>query len=930
MKFPVCAIIYRNWAIYFNTESDTKTGTNGKVMQEEISFGTWLRKQRRALDLSQKALADQVGCAEVTLRRIEAGRLKPSKELAKLLLEKLGISETEWPQWISFARGLAVFPSDSAPPSNKPKSNLPAGLTTFIGREKEQSEILRLLAKHRLLTLTGPGGVGKTRLSLKVGEQVLESYAAGVWLVELAPILDPVLIPRTTAIAIGLRDEPQRPVIDMLSDYLREKQMLLILDNCEHLLASSAQLADTLLKRCPELKILATSREALGILGEAVYAVPSLQLPDITDLIEKFRDYESIRLFEGRAQLARIDFSLTIENAPSIAKICSQVDGIPLAIELAAARISTLSTEQIAMRLQENFGLLSTGNRTALPRHQTLQAAIDWSHELLLTAEQTLFRRLSVFVNGWTLEAAQSTCSDANINSEAILNLLTQLIKKSLVNLQEGNGKIRYRMLEPVRQYANEKLIEAGEDEALHDRHLESYLNLAVTAEPHLIRLEQLEWLSLLDYDYENIRFALEWALRKEETTKQSLSLCSALLWFWEIRGYWLEGLNWVKRALAKSSQNVSESEKIARTRALATCAMLEWQLSQRDEMQVPAETSLALALETSNKKDIAIGKLLVGAGLRLRGNIDNQAYVFLEQSYREFQELDEPFWKARSFQMLGSLLADQAKIKNSDLYLQNLEHAREAGERSNLADCLSAYAEWLFTMDRVDEAREYIEESDKLYKQIGSEKTSLNSSLRAAMAWSNGEYQSARSLYLELYENFNLLGQTFFASMAFANLGLISRDEGDLREAQEYLEQAHVMFQRVGNKVYVALNLFELSNLCYVQGNLEAFKQNFRKGFALKSYFDEYYKVYMLVIALNSLYTPKPEITSRFLGLIDKYEKGDYIKLTPIERKYQVRAETYARKTLGDVAFKRAFGVGQNMPLDEALDLALKTVEEM
>lgn len=439
-----------------------------------MSFGTWLRQKRRSLDLTQKAFADRVGCAEITVRRMEADEYKPSRELASVLFENLGIPEAECPQWISFARGLAALPLSSTPPLNKPLTNLPAPLTTFIGREKEQLEVIRLMNKHRLVTFTGSGGVGKTRLSLKVGEQILKDSDDGVWLVELAPILDPLLVPRTIAIAIGLRDEPQRPVIDMLSDYLREKQMLLILDNCEHLLDVCALLIDTLLKRCPSLKILATSREALGILGEAVYHVPSLRVPEIRQLVEKFREYESVRLFEERAQFARMDFSLTLENAASVAKICNRLDGIPLAIELAAARISTFSTEQIAVRLQENFSLLTTGNRSALPRHQTLQAAIDWSYDLLSPAEQTLFRRLSVFVNGWTLEAAASICSDTNFESEAIIDLLTQLINKSLI-MFGTQVETRYHMLETIRQYADEKLVESGECDALRDRHFEYF-----------------------------------------------------------------------------------------------------------------------------------------------------------------------------------------------------------------------------------------------------------------------------------------------------------------------------------------------------------------------------------------------------------------------------------------------------------------------
>ncbi len=607
-------------------------------MQKEISFGEWLRKQRRTLDLTRKALANQVGCAEVTVRRIEAGTLKPSRELANIFLEKLGIPEINRPQWILFARGLSGLPPQTIPSSSKPITNLPSPLTSFIGREKEQSDITGLLGKHRLVTLTGPGGVGKTRLSLKVGKQILENYRDGVWLVELAPVLDPLLVPRTTAIAVGLRDEPQRPVIDMLSDYLHEKEILIILDNCEHLLDACAQLADALLKRCPDLKILTTSREGLGMLGEAVYPVPSLALPDIHDLLRKFRDYESVRLFEERAQLARTNFSLTLGNASSVAEICSRLDGIPLAIELAAARIRTFSTEQIAVQLQKSFRLLTTGNRTALPRHQTLQAAIDWSYDLLSPAEQALFRRLSVFVDGWTLEAAEVVCSNDSIKSESVLDLLAKLINKSLILAQVELGKTRYRMLETIRQYASEKLLGARESELLRDKHLDYFLNFVETAAPHLIRPEQLEWFPLLDAEYDNLHFALEWALSQISATP-ALNLCKDLWWFWEVRCYWLEGLNWVKRALAKPSQNDSKDEKSTRAKVLAVHADLEWALGNSKGILTPAQLSLALASEVSDGREVSIARYYVGVALRDQ-DLD-QALSMMEQSFAEFQSLN-------------------------------------------------------------------------------------------------------------------------------------------------------------------------------------------------------------------------------------------------------------------------------------------------
>jgi predicted ATPase len=412
---------------------------------------------------------------------------------------------------------------------------------------------MKLIAKHRLVTLTGSGGIGKTRLAMKVGEQTLENYADGVWLVELASIFDPVLVSRTTAIAVGLRDEPQRPVIDMLSDYLREKNTLIVLDNCEHLLDACAQLTDTLLKRCPGLKFLATSREVLGVLGEATYRIPSLEVPDRQQLVEEYSGYESVRLFEERGQLARMDFSLTIDNVSSVAKICSWLDGIPLAIELAAARISMFSPEQIEENLQKSFSLLTMGNRTALPRHQTLHAAIDWSYDLLSPVEQTLFRRLSVFVNGWTLDAAQSICSDADINSEAILDLLNQLCNKSLVIAEEKKSGMRYRILETIRQYAHEKLVAASEKELTHARHLSYFCQLAERSyAPIWGGPEQLDWLLQLDQETGNLEMAIKWGCqqREVEVVEQTLKLVGGLYSYLWYRGRILEGLLWAESAL--------------------------------------------------------------------------------------------------------------------------------------------------------------------------------------------------------------------------------------------------------------------------------------------------------------------------------------------------------------------------------------------
>ena len=533
-------------------------------------------------------------------------------------------------------------------------NNLPLQLTSFVGREKEIREVKEALTTHRLVTLIGPGGTGKTRLSLQVAHELFEHYPDGIWFVELAPILDPLLVPRTTAIAVGLRDEPQRPVIDMLCDYLREKELLIVLDNCEHLVSACAQMADQIMRAAPNVRILASSREALGIAGEATYRVPSLDLPEL-DLIsvESLTEHEATRLFIARAASALSTFSATNDNASSIAQICRRLDGIPLAIELAAAKVRVLSVDQLAKRLDDRFRLLTGGSRTALERHQTLRAAIDWGYNLLQPAEQIVFRRLSVFVDGWTLEAAESVCETETISSVArsdVLPLLEQLINKSFVIKEESGNDARYRMLETIKQYANEKLMEAGEGNTLRDHHLDHFLTLAETAEPHLLRPEQLEWLAQLDTEYQNLRAAFDWALTKESPAP-ALRLCGALGAFWSLRGYWLEGTKWLSSAFALCTKLDGDKEKAAYVKARYWDADLACARDDRERAKLSAELSLILAQECTDKRDIALARFMV-ALVHFQTENNQVARPLTEQSLIEFQELKDDYWVARAYDL--------------------------------------------------------------------------------------------------------------------------------------------------------------------------------------------------------------------------------------------------------------------------------------
>ncbi len=421
------------------------------------------------------------------------------------------------------------------------RHNLPMQLTSFIGREREINELKKLIAKTRLLTLTGVGGTGKTRLALQVSADVVEDFEDGVWLVELAPLSDSALVPQAVASMLGLQEPMGRAVLDILKDYLLRKNLLLVLDNCEHLIEACAQLADALLHVAPHLNILATSREALGIAGESTYHVRSLSLPDTPqpspDILSQ---YDAVSLFIDRAVAVQPNFQVTNENAPSVAQVCTRLDGIPLAIELATARVKGLNVEQIAVRLNDRFRLLTSGSRTVLPRQRTLQATIDWSYKLLSEEERVLIRRLSVFAGGWTLEAAERVCANEELGSDQILDLLLRLVDKSLVVADMDANEPRYQMLETIRQYAQEKLDEAGESSLARDRHLIYFRRLAEQAKPQLISSQQLVWLDRLEIELDNIRAALSWA-QEGGAVEVGLHLATDLEMFWLYRVYFRE-----------------------------------------------------------------------------------------------------------------------------------------------------------------------------------------------------------------------------------------------------------------------------------------------------------------------------------------------------------------------------------------------------
>ena len=562
-------------------------------------------------------------------------------------------------------------------------NNLPRQVTSFIGREQALVDLKRLLRKARLLTLTGSGGCGKTRLSLQVAAELLEQFPDGAWLVELAPLSASDLVPPTVASVLGLKEEASKPIIQTLTDYLKDKRLLLLLDNCEHLLEACARFADALLRQCATVQIVASSREGLGINGEQAYRVPSLALPDPkkAHTPASAAQFEAVQLFIDRALLARPDFQLTAQNAARLVSVCFRLDGIPLAIELAAARVRYLSLEEIDRNLSERFRLLTGGSRTALPRQQTLRSLIDWSYDLLNYPTRLLLRRLSVFAGGWMLEAAERICAGDGMQDCEILDLLTSLTDKSLVVADPSDGESRFRLLETVRQYAREKLSESADGEATRERHLDYFLSLAEEAEPKLVSAEQAAWLQRLEEEHDNLRAALEWSLASTASGR-GLPLCGALQRFWITHGHLAEGVEWCTRVRAAEAQVPT----LERAKVLNGEGLLLYHQREYPAARARHEESLAIRRQLDDRRGVAISLNNLGMVALDQGDLAS-ARALHEESLALARELGNRNGIARSLGNLGMVACAQRDfVAARTLFEKCLEMLRELGDRGGVA----------------------------------------------------------------------------------------------------------------------------------------------------------------------------------------------------------------------------------------------------
>jgi len=676
-------------------------------------------------------------------------------------------------------------------------TNLPRQLTSFVGRLTEMDRVKTALAGSALVTLTGAGGVGKTRLALQAAADMLPEFAHGAWLVDLAPLTDPSGVPHAVAAALQLREQAGRPLFDVLVDYLRPKQLLLVLDNCEHLLAAAAALTEHLLRECPGLRILTTSREGLGISGEALQAIPPLVVPapHASPAPDALATYDAVRLFVDRAAAVLPGFALSARNAVAVVEICRRLDGIPLAIELAAARAHAMAMDEIATRLADRFRFLTGGSRTALPRHQTLRGVLDWSHQLLSDSERVLFRRLAVFAGGFTLPALEQVGAGGEVAERDVAGLLARLVERSLVVFDPTAGEPRYRLLETIRQYAQGKLLDSDEADTVRTAHMAYYLTLAEQAEAFLRGPAQMAWLARLGIEHDNLRSALTWSVAQAGREDAGLRLAQALQWFWFLRGPVDEGRRWLERALSSPIEAAA-----TRARALAGLGMLAWRADDFAQAQAALEESLALSRDLKDDMTMAFA-LHHLAHVRLMVGALPQAVEGFEESVSHFRRSGDTWGTAWSLRCLGDNLRGQGIPAQAEAKLEeSLRLFRQVGDQWLIGHVLYSLGAIAAERDDYDRACTLMEETLAIWYEA-DDKYNIAVAHRELgnVARCRGDHARAATLYKVSFEVFREIGDRYETGRLLESLAALAMARGQSRWAARVLGAADALRLAIG-----------------------------------------------------------------------------------------------------------------------------------
>ena len=902
--------------------------------------------------------------------------LAPSsvKWYTKQIFAKLGINTRQ--QVADRAKELGLLKANT--PKQPTANNLPVSMTPFIGRQAQVEQVVRMISElnYRLVTLTGAGGVGKTRLALKVAEALVETFNHGVWLVELASLSNSALVDQNVAAVFGLTAQPDHSLMALLEDNLRDKKLLIILDDCEHLIEACARLVDRLLRFCPGLQFLVTSRESLGLEGEIPFSVPSMSFPNPLRLppVEEIKQYEAVHLFVDRARLISPNFAITEENSGNIARICKRLDGIPLALELAAARVKILSVEQIANHLEDSFNLLAGGFRTALPRHQTMRASINWSYQMLSEEERVLLRRFSVFSGGWTLDASEAICSGYPLLARSVIDLLLQLVNKSLVIVEQDlNHGIRYYLLNAIWEFAYEKLVEADEEENIRNHHLAYFLARAETAEPNLRRREQIKWLDQLGKDLPNLRFALDWGMNTNPDA--GLELASALKWFWHIRGRWSEGLDWITKGLAikvkqesyQSSEDlpVNQIQNIMiKAKSLGVAGFLYRVNLEFNQAVTLLKDSLTLYREKnlSDRSGMAFTLLELASCATAHGE-----YAYAEAYARESQalyiEIGDRFGLSECLNVLGVNESDPLRAKK--LFLDALAIKREIEDVNGLAYTLQMLGEITVYETDFERAAAWLEESLDDYSKVGNKKAIVNDLHSLSwIAWINGDYAQAHlemdealQVSQEIDERYLYSTNLLMRSDIHLSMGSYDDSSGDIEtslrighemgdkdilasaltqkgrmfwlrqqfdQATQSLNEALYLGRETGLKYTTAFSLYYLGRVASDRNDLvfaaSCYKQSIQIFYEMNFWYWDFIAYSLEGLARSACLQKKFERAALFFGASDRLFRLLINTLSPIERCWRENDLVLTKNSLCDEQFQELWQKGYALTPEQAI----------
>ena len=905
-------------------------------MSDPLPFGPWLKQRRRTLDLTQRALADQAHCSIVTIRKIESSDLTPSKQLAQQLAIALQVPDDDRAAFVTFARtrdatvGITSFAARSEP-ADRPIAPLrlyrvPAPLTTLVGREWEVNAGCDLFhrAGARLVTLSGPPGTGKTRLCLAIAAQLQNELAHGACFVPLAAINDPALVINAIAQALGVVETTNRSLLAETQVFLSDKHVLLVLDNFEQVI-EAAPIVSQLLEAAPQVTAIVSSRETLRLYGEHEFPVPPLTVPSLEDRLPagELKMYSAIELFVQRAQATQPRFGLTDDTALTLARICARLDGLPLAIEMAAARIKWIAPRMLLEQLNQHLSSLASSTRNRTPRQQTLRGAIDWSYDLLDDDERRVFEWCGVFVGGFSLEAMRALCEDVRAGL-----LLQALVEKNLlICAVDAEGAARYSMLEMIHEYACEKLIAHDRFDQARRAHAAYYLAVAEQAQRNIAGPKEKQALDRLELERHNLRAALSWA-SDQPGDASLLRLCGALGPYWVVRGHWTEGQHWTEQALKRTPATTPTSEQQQlRANVLHTAAQLVENQGHPEATHVLYEESLGLRRALNDRAGIA--ESLSGLG-RIASNQGDfaQARTYFEASIELFRQIDNQASLANTLNNLGYVAhVQQGEAEARKLCEESLALRRALGDQRGIATTLNSLGVLAVTRGDYTVARRFYEESLALRRELG-DRRGIGSTLNnlGIVASELGDYASAREFFEAGLAMDRELGDRRGAAITLINLGNVAYNLEDWEAARAGYAEGLTCFEELNDQRGAATALSSLGNAALAQGDTATAHQFYQRSLTRRRALgDQRGAIHSLAGMAGWLYASGPiERAVQLASAVTSLSAALHLHLDRPEQRILDRALTAIRTLLDEATFEAAWTQGQDMSIEEAIACAL------